>query len=238
MSVVEPSHQQVLEFCAQEPIERVFLEDVARRGLGRFLGLEDGRGGLSALCHAGANIVPSGAGSAAFAAAAATAHSRMLIGERAAVSELWEEAQHLLPAAREDRPHMPVYSIADPPPSGETGLRPAATADVARLLPACAAAHELELHVDPLALDPEAFRWRTEAQIDEGRSWLWLEDDVILFKAGPSAPAPSAVQTHQVGVDPEVRGRAYGARGLRNLVRLLLETTPTVTLFVRAENAP
>ena len=32
-----------------------------------------------------------------------------------------------------------------------------------------------------------------------------------------------------------VSGRA---RGLRDLVRLLLETTPKVTLFVRSENAP
>ena len=105
-------------------------------------------------------------------------------------------------------------------------------------MPACAAAHQLELHLDPLARDPEAFRWRTEAQIDDGRSWLWLEDDVILFKAEASAWTPSAVQIQQVWVDPEVRGRGYGARGMRDLVRLLLETTPTVTLFVRAENAP
>jgi predicted GNAT family acetyltransferase len=46
------------------------------------------------------------------------------------------------------------------------------------------------------------------------------------------------VQIQQVWVDPEVRGQGYGARGMRDLVRLLLETTPTVTLFVRAENAP
>jgi len=31
---------QILGFCAEEPIERVFLEDIARRGLGRFSGLE------------------------------------------------------------------------------------------------------------------------------------------------------------------------------------------------------
>jgi predicted GNAT family acetyltransferase len=41
-----------------------------------------------------------------------------------------------------------------------------------------------------------------------------------------------------VWVDPEARGRGDGARGLRDLCRLLLETTPTVTLFVRRENTP
>jgi GNAT superfamily N-acetyltransferase len=223
MTVLEPSREQVLEFCAREPVERVFLEDVARRGLGRFYGVEDASGSLTALCHAGANLVPSGPGSGAFATTVTRTRSRMIIGEAGAVSELWDAGRAELPQAREDRPHQPVYAITEPPPSGGTGLR--------------AAAHELELHLDPLARDPEAFRWRTEAQIDEGRSWIWLEDDVILFKAEASAWTPSAVQVQQVWVDPEVRGRGHGARGMRDLVRLLLETTPTVTLFVRTENA-
>ena len=238
MTVFEPSREQVLEYCARDPIERVFLEDVARRGLGRFSAVADPAGSLTCLCHAGANVVPSGAGAAAFAPVAAEAHARMIIGELGAVSELWKEARERLPPAREDRPHQPVYAITEPPQAGETGLRPATRADVDRLVPACAAAHELELHLDPLARDPEAFRWRTEAQVDEGRSWLWVEDGVILFKAEASAWTPSAVQLQQVWVDPEARGRGHGARGLRDLVRLLLNSTPTVTLFVRAENAP
>ena len=57
---------EILAFCAEDPVERVFLEDVARRGLGRFTAL--GRdGGCGALCHVGANVVPSGAGCGAFA---------------------------------------------------------------------------------------------------------------------------------------------------------------------------
>jgi len=238
MNVGEPTHEQVVEFCAREPVERVFLEDVARRGLGRFLAVEDGAGTLTALCHAGANIVPSGPGSGAFASAAAATSSRMIIGEATAVGELWNAARDALPRPREDRPHQPVYVITEPPPGGETGLRAATQADVDRLLPACAAAHQLELHIDPLAADPDGFRWRTEAQIEDGRSWVWLEDGVIRFKAEASAWTSSAVQLQQVWVDPEARGRGYGVRGLRDLVRLLLETTPTVTLFVRAENAP
>ena len=238
MTVLEPTQEQVLAFCAREPVERVFLEDVARRGLGRFHGVADEAGSLTALCHAGANLVPSGAGSAAFAPVAASARSRMVIGEAGAVSELWDAARHDLPAPREDREHQPVYAITEPPRPGETGLRPATPADVDRLVPACAAAHELELHLDPLARDPEAFRWRTEEQIAEGRSWLWLQDDVILFKAEASAWTPSAVQIQQVWVDPEVRGRGYGTRGMCDLTRFLLKTTPAVTLFVRTENAP
>jgi uncharacterized protein len=238
MKTIEPTREQVLAFCAEDPVERVFLEDVARRGLGRFVAVRGEDGALSALCHAGANLVPSGVGCGAFAAAAGGARSRMIIGEAAAVTELWDAARRRFPRPREDRPGQPVYTIHEPPAAGGTGLRAAMPGDLDVLVPVCAAAHELELGIDPLARDPDSFRWRTLAQIDEGRSWVWLEDDVVLFKAEASAWTPRAVQVQQVWVDPEARGRGYGARGLRDLCRLLLETTPNVTLFVRSENAP
>jgi len=238
-TLVDPRLEQVLDFCAHDPIERVFLEDVARRGYGRFLAVEDGDGGLDALCHLGANLVPSGNGCGAFADAAAGAASKMVIGDERAVDDLWGEASRLFPAPRADRPGQPVYAIAEPPPAGESGLRPATLDDLERLIPVCATAHQQELDVDPLARDEEAFRWRTRTQIVEGRSWVWFDaDGTVLFKAEASAWTPAAVQIQQVWVDPEVRGYGYGSRGMSDLCRLLLESVPFVTLFVRTENAP
>ena len=236
MRHVNPSLEQILAFCAQEPIERVFLEDIARRGLGRFSALER-RGRLVALCHVGANVVPTGEGCAAFADATTRGKARMIIGEERAVDELWSEARERLPSPRDDRPGQPVYVVGDPPESGETGLRAATAADLELLVPACAAAHLEEIGIDPLDRDAEGFRWRTRAQIDEGRSWIWLEDDVIRFKAEASAWTPSAVQLQQVWVDPSVRNRGYAQRAMRDLCRLLLARVPTVCLFVRPENA-
>ena len=237
--LVEPRLEQVLEFCARDPIERVFLEDVARRGYGRFLAIEDGDGMLDALCHLGANLVPSGKGCDAFAAAASGVASKMIIGEERAVGDLWSTAGALMPEPRADRPGQPVYAISEPPEPGGSGLRPATLDDLERLIPVCAAAHQEELDVDPLARDDDAFRWRTRAQIVEGRSWVWFDDDgAVLFKAEASAWTPMVVQVQQVWVDPEMRGHGYGARGLRDLCRLLLGSVPYVTLFVRTENAP
>lgn len=233
--LVQPRLESVLAFCAEDPVERVFLEDVARRGLGRFVAVEeDGR--LAALCHLGANIVPSGRGCAAFADHVAAAGPRMIIGEERAVGELWEALRGRVGRPREDRPGQPVYATSEPPEPGGTGLRPAVRADLDLLVPACAAAHEEELGVDPLRRDREGFRSRTLAQIEEGRSWLWTENGVILFKAEASAWTPSAVQLQQVWTDPEARGRGYATRALRDLIRLLLERTPVVCLFVRREN--
>jgi uncharacterized protein len=236
MRTVTPTLDQVLAFCAEEPIERVFLEDIARRGLARFSALEeDGR--LTALCHVGANVVPSGAGTAAFAEATLRGQARMIIGEERAVSELWDAVGSRMPLPRDDRPGQPVYVLDEPPEPGGTGLRRATTADLELLVPACAAAHREEIGIDPLRRDPDGFHWRTRAQVEEGRSWLWLEDGVIRFKAEASAWTPAAVQLQQVWVDPVSRNRGDAKRALRDLCRLLLDQVPTVCLFVRPENA-
>jgi uncharacterized protein len=232
----EPELDEILAFCAEDPVERVFLEDIARRGLGRFTALAR-NGGLTALCHAGANLVPSGEGCGAFSELADGWRARMIIGEQGAVTELWDAASSRLPRPREDRPGQPVYVLDEAPEPGETGLRAATPDDFELLLPACAAAHREEIGIDPLERDPEGFRWRTRAQVEEGRSWIWLEDGVIRFKAEASAWTPAAVQLQQVWVDPASRNRGDAKRALRDLFRLLLAQVPAVCLFVRPENA-
>jgi uncharacterized protein len=235
--LVSPTLDQVLDFCAKEPIERVFLEDIARRGLGRFSALErDGR--LVSLCHVGANLVPSGDDCGRFADATERSKARMIIGEQSAVDALWARAGARMPRPRDDRPDQPVYVLDAPPEPGATGLRRATLDDLELLVPACAAAHLEEIGIDPLRRDPDGFRWRTRAQIEERRSWVWLEGDTILFKAEASAWTPAAVQLQQVWVDPSARNRGYAQRALRDLCRLLLEDVPAVCLFVRPENAP
>ncbi len=153
--LVEPELEQVLAFCAEDPVERVFLEDMARRGMGRFTGLVSGAGlitgtgpaagkgranaeKLVALCHVGANLVPSGRGCGAFAGAARNGRARMIIGEEGAVTELWKEAVDSFPAPREDRPGQPVFRLDQAPEPGDTRLRSATLDDLDLLVPAAA----------------------------------------------------------------------------------------------------
>ena len=154
------------------------------------------------------------------------------------MAELWEAAlrEAAAPARGSSGPAR-LRDIAEPPGRRRDG---AATRDARR--PRAPHARRAPPRtsrssgVDPLRRDAEGFRWRTRSQIEEGRSWLWVEDGVILFKAEASAWTPSAVQLQQVWVDPLVRRQGYGARGLRGPCRLLLERVPAVWLFVRAEN--
>ena len=235
--LADPALDAILAFCARDPIERVFLEDVARRGFARFRAV-DGDRGLAALCYFGANVVPSGQGCDVFAAEASLGATKMIIGEEGAVTDLWSAASSIMSAPREDRPGQPVYALDEPPDGDSSGLRAATIEDLDLLLPACAATHREELGVDPLERDPDSFRRRTVSQIREGRSWLWAEDGTILFKAEASAWTPSAVQLQQVWVDPGARKQGYATRGISDLCRLLLERTPSVCLFVRPENEP
>jgi uncharacterized protein len=233
--LVEPSLEQALRFCAAEPVERVFLDEAARRGLGRMLATVES-GEVTALCHVGANVVPSGAGSGAFAEVTTRSRARMIIGDERAVSELWSAARGGMRPPREDRIGQPVFAIDEPPARGDSGLRLARRDDFELLIPACAATHEGEIGVDPLVSDAEGFRRRTRQQIEDGRSWVWIENGTILFKAEASAWTPHAVQLQQVWVDPEARNQGFAQRGLRDLIRLLLERAPRVCLFVRADN--
>src|SRR5207247_11001593 len=102
---------EVLAFCAEEPVERVFLEDIARRGLGRFSAVAGADGRIEALCHVGANIVPSGTGCGAFAGAAARSGARMVIGEDRAVGELWDAARRRMPRPRDERLGQPARAL-------------------------------------------------------------------------------------------------------------------------------
>ena len=238
-ATVLPTREQILDFCAEDPVERVFLEDVARRGLGRFTAVEDERGRLTALCHAGANVVPSGRGCAAFAVAAAASGARMLIGEERAVGELWDAARARLPQPRDDRPGQPVYVLSEAPEPGETGLRQARPSDLDLLLPACAAAHEEEIGIDPLSARPRRLPL-AHAAADRGRP-------LVALARGRRDP----LQGRGVGVDAERRPapaglvRSRGARGTATRsahspisAGSSLAQTPTVCLFVRPENTP
>src|ERR1700733_2310592 len=158
MRAVTPTLDQVLAFCAAEPIERVFLEDIARRGLARFSALEeDGR--LVSLCHVGANVVPSGVQTDVFADAAVRGQARMIIGEERAVGQLWDAARDRMPQPRDDRPGQPVYVLEGRPEPGDTARRRPTIRGLELLVPACAAAHFEEIGIDPLVRDPEGFRW-------------------------------------------------------------------------------
>ena len=238
-ALIEPALDEILAFCAEDPIERVFLEDVARRGLGRFTGARRGRAARRALPRRheprplgqrlrrvrGGRRRPAGA-------------ARDRRGERG--RRLLGGGRGRLPARRaRTGPGQPVYVLEEPPEPGETGLR---AGDAGRLRAARAG---LRRGASRGARDRPARARPGElplahADADRGRAARGSGPRTARSCSRPRRRPGrrSAVQLQQVWVDPSVRGRGYAQRGMRDLCRLLLERVPAVCLFVRAENAP
>ena len=161
----------------------------------------------------------------------------MIIGEQGAVDELWARRAARMPEPRDDRPGQPVYVLEEAPEPGETGLRAATLDDLELLVPACAAAHREEIGIDPLRRDPEGFRWRTRAQIEE-------RPLVDLARGGRDrASRPRRrrgrrrrCSSSRCGSTRRSATAGYAKRAMRDLCRRLLEQVPAVCLFVRPEN--
>ena len=164
-------------------------------------------GELQALCHAGANLVPSGDGCAAFAETAVRSNSRMIIGEERAVDELWAAAG-ALDAGAAGGPAGPAR-LHD-----ERRRRRRATPACARrrsptssgCCPRARPAHELELGIDPRA----ARRGRlplAHARADRGRP-------LVALARGRRDPLQGrGLGLDAVGgADPAGLGRPGGAR--------------------------
>ena len=240
-ALVEPSTDQILAYCAEAPssacssrTSRGAAQGASRRSSG-----EDGA--LAALCHLGTNVVPSGDGCGAFAELAARAGAADADRRAGTPSPTSGSAarRRLGRAARGPARAARVRLDGRRRSPAGPGCARATVADLDLLVPACARAHQEELGVDPLRRDANGFRWRTRVQIEEGRSWLWVEDGVILFKAEASAWTPEAVQLQQVWVDPPARRQGHAGRALRDLIRLLLDRGPRrLPLRARRERRP
>ena len=239
-ALVEPTLEQVLEFCSAEA-RRARLPRGHRpgAGFGRFVGrtVEDGR--AEALCHAGANLVPSGQGCGAFAEATAGRRARMIIGEERAVGELWAAAASALPPPREDRPGQPVYAI-----DGAAPARRHRAARGARSTTSSCCCPPAPRRTRASSGSTRSRATRTASAGARGsRSRTAVRGSGS--RTGRSSSRPrrrpgrrTRCSSSRSGSTPRPRNRGYGQRGLRDLFRLLLERYPRVCLFVRTDNPP
>ena len=207
--------------------------------IGRFVAARGRRTASSqALCHAGANLVPSGRGlrrvrGGGGAEPLADDHRRGARGRRALGGGRRADADAARGPARAARLHDDRAAAGGRHgPAAGDARRPRAAP--ARLRGRARARSSGSTRVGATRT---ASAGDVRRQIEEGRSWLWLEDDVILFKAEASAWTPTPCRSSRSGSTPRRAGAATASRGLRDLCRLLLEPTPVVTLFVRTDNA-
>jgi predicted GNAT family acetyltransferase len=202
----------------------------------------DGR--LDALCHAGANLVPVGAGPEAVRVFADRARRQgrrcaSIVGPKDAVSSLWDLLEPAWGPARDVRADQPVMVISAPPSAPADPLVRAVRPDeLDTVLPACIAMFTEEVGVSPSMGDGGAtYRARVAELIASGRAFARIESGRVVFKAEVGSVTDQACQLQGVWVDPQLRGRGLSAGGMSAVVLACLrDIAPTVSLYVNDYN--
>lgn len=242
--------------CAADPVATVLaaarIESAmaagALRGGSTLWGHErDGR--LTALCWAGANLVPvCGPGDeAALDAFAETAlregrRCSSIVGDAGAVLGLWSRLRAAWGPAREVRADQPSLVIDHAPDvAPDPAVRLTELDEVQLLLPACVQMFVEEVGYSPLLGSPGAYEARVRGLIEEQRSYVRTDPGPggpeVAFKAELGAVSRAVAQVQGVWVPPALRGRGLAAHGMAALVAHALSTVaPVVSLYVNSYN--
>ncbi len=240
----------VEQLLAADPIAHCFVSSRVRAGGvdpwrigGDLLGYDEG-GRLRSLVYLGANLIPvatSPTSRVAFATRLAAMPRRCssLVGPAEEVLDLWRLLEPSWGPAREIRSDQRLLVIDHAPVVAPDPLvRRATAADLDLLVPACVAMFTAEVGVSPLADGMgAAYRARVGELVREGRSFVRIEDGVVVFKAEIGAATPQACQVQGVWVDPSRRGRGLSETGMAAVVDVARrQVSPTVSLYVNSYN--
>lgn len=248
---VSPVDLPVVErILGSDPVTHCFVSSRVRAGGldpwrtgGELLGFVDEHG-LRSLMHCGANLVPVATDDSARLAFASRLRSSgrrssSIVGPQEEVLGLWSRLDGRWGRAREVRECQPLLVIDHAPAvTPDPWVRPATLHDLDLLLPACVAMFTEEVGVSPVSGGMHAaYRARIAELISTGRSFVRIDDGVLVFKAEIGAATSSACQVQGVWVNPEYRGRGISEPGMAAVVEWSRSTiAPVVSLYVNDYN--
>lgn len=246
--LTDMDEREVLEFLSARPIHTVFMAGFIRdNGIvspfnrGIFYACRDEQGHLEGVALIGHATLVEARSEDAMAAFARLAQdvgpAHLIIGEESKIEAFWN---HYADAGREPRlicrellleQRWPVEGFED-----VESLRPATLNDLGHVVSAHAALAYEEIGVNPLESDAIGFRLRTARRIAQGRVWVLIENDKLIFKADIVSDTPEVVYLEGVYVNPDERGKGYGSRCLMTLGRVLLSRAVSISLLVNEHN--
>lgn len=239
---------EVLDFLSERPTHTVamsgFIRDhglVSELNRGHFYGCRNLQGkleGVALIGHATLLETRTDRALQAFAELAnKSVTSHLIMGEAERIKEFWsyysEGGQAMRFACREL-----MFELKWPMQAREEvrELRLAKLSDIELLLPVHAQMAFEESGINPLETDPEGFRARYARRIEQGRSWVCIEEGKLLFKADVISDTPDAIYLEGVWVSEERMGTGYAFRCVSQLARNLLSQAKSMVLFVNEEN--
>jgi predicted GNAT family acetyltransferase len=162
--------------------------------------------------------------------------AHMIMGEQKMVERFWasyvESGQLRRHLGREV---LLELSQAPPDLATVTELRLADSNDLSLIVPTHAAMAREESGVNPLEKDPEGFRARCRRRIEQGRTWVLIEDGELIFKADLIVDTPEVIYVEGVCVHTERRRQGIGSRCMAQLSSQLLQRARSISLLVNEQ---
>jgi len=243
------SHEaEVFDFLARRPIHTVFMASLIRdNGLlsphnrGSFYAYRDRYGlleGVALVGHATVIEARTENSLACFARLAGNCLNAHLIrGEQETVNNFWK---HYAGSGQEPRLicREMLFEQREPVPPTESvdDLRPATLNDLDKVLAVNASMAFEEGGISPMQKDPGGFRNRTARRIEQGRVWVWIQDNRLIFKADVVGDTPEVTYLEGVHVHVEERRQGYGLRCLTALSSILLQGSQSICLTINERN--
>ena len=239
---------ETLAWLGRAPYDNVYVEWLIRsKQIGRdadvYVWRERERERVGGVCYAGIQIVPNaetGEAVEAFARRARRIRApRMLVGPRLAVDRFWHSARAWLGTPAAVRASQPVYALDRAALRGgraDADVARATVAEVDELVPHSAAMIAGEIGADPRGTNSD-FRGRTQRIVEAGWWWRYRVDGELAFMCNVGSATPSTAQLQGVWTPPAMRGAGHATRALAAICDHLLETYPTLCLYVNDYNA-
>lgn len=201
-------------------------------------------GVLTALCLAGANLVPVAPDPVARKAFADRARRQgrrcsSIVGDAESVLDIWSQLRASWDRPRDIREQQPLMLLDGPPQvEPDERVRRVRPDELDVLLPAAVAMYTEEIGFSPSGTDGGAlYRARVAELIAQGRAFARIEEGRVLFKAEIGAATHHACQVQGVWTAPRLRGRGLGAAGTAAVAAAAQATiSPRVSLYVNDHN--
>ena len=231
-------------YAGAQVAERVAAAGLSwRRQEARVFGY-GGRRQLESVCWLGANLIPVHATPPAVAAFAELmgAEPRIcssIVGDAAAVLDLWDRLHPVWGDARDLRGCQPVLATRDDPPvKPDPAVRLVRADEIDLLYPAAVAMYTEEVGVSPVVDGGDgAYRERVRDLVRGGRAYARFVDGKVAFKAELAVITRHTAQVQGVWTAPQWRGRGLATAGMAAVVSdALRRVAPTVSLYVNDYN--
>ena len=87
-----------------------------------------------------------------------------------------------------------------------------------------------------MLVDAHGFRDRCLRRIEQGRTWVVVENDLLVFKADVISKTPDVIYLEGIWLREDRRQKNIGTRLMSELMRRLLEDTKSICLLVNETN--